>query len=98
MVVVAAAFTTGVWVVTMVVATVGVGSVDRVRLAGKVGLVGIGYVVTLTLNLLFTGTLALLFFSAFLGTGVFIGKEFLSGKNMLVHNWCLAPSLPSSSK
>ena len=42
---------------------------------GKVGLMGIGCTITLTLNLLFTGILSLLF-SAFLGTGVFHGKEF----------------------
>ena len=63
---------------------------------GKVGLVGIGWVITLTLNLLFTGTLALLFFSAFLGAGAFLGEEFVLGKNTLVCSWL--PSLPSSSK
>ena len=52
----AAVLVTGIWVVAVVVATVGVGSVD------KVGLVGIGYTITLTLNLLFTGALAFLFF------------------------------------
>ena len=55
MAVVAAVLATGIWAVTMIVATVGVGSVDKVRLAGKVGLLGIGSSITLTLNLLFTG-------------------------------------------
>ena len=96
MVVVAADFATGVWVVTIEVTTVGVGSVGRVGLLGKVGLVGIGWAITLTLNLLFTAALALFFFSAFLGIGVFLGEEFLLDENMLVCGWL--PSLSSSSK
>ena len=96
MVVAVTVLATDVWVVTMLVATVGVGSVDKVGLADKVGLVGVGCAITLTLYLLFTGTLALLFFSAFLGIGVLLGEEFLSGENMLVCSWLL--SLPSSSK
>ena len=63
---------------------------------GKVGLAGIGWAITLTLNLLFTGALALLFFSAFLGAGVFLGKGFVLGENTLVCGWL--PSLPSSFK
>ena len=95
-VVMAADFATGIWVVAIEVTTVGVGSAGRVGFTGKVRLVGIGWVITLTLNLLFTGTLALFFFSAFLGAGTFLGKEFLLGKNMLVHS--RLPHLPSSSK
>ena len=76
--VVVADFTTGIWVdVTIVVTAVGVGSVGKVGFTSKVGLVGIGCAITLTLNLLFTGALALFFFSVFLGTGVFHGEEFL---------------------
>ena len=37
------------------------------------------------LNLLFTGALDLIFFSTFLGTRVFCGKAFLSGKRC----WCV---------
>ena len=80
--VVVAGFATGVWVnAAVVVITGGVGLVDKVGFMGKVGLAGIGCAITLTLNLLFTGALALFFFSAFLGTRVFCGEEFLSGKN-----------------
>ena len=68
---VAADFTTGIWVVAVEVATVGVGSAGRIRFTGKVGLAGIGWVIILPLYLLFTGALALLFFSAFLGIKVF---------------------------
>ena len=83
--VVVAGLATGVWVnVTIVVTAVGVGSADKVGFMGKVGLAGIGCAITLTLNLLFTGTLALFFFSAFLGTRVFCGEEFLSDKKVLV--------------
>ena len=96
MAVVAADFATDVWVVMIVVATVGVGSVDKVGFMGKDELVGMSCVIILTLNLLFTGAFALLFFSTFLGTWVFLGEEFLSGKNMLVCSWL--PSLPSSSR
>ena len=73
--VVAAAFATGIWVAAMEVTTVGAGSVCRVGFIGKVGLVGIGWAITLTLNLLFTGTLGLFFFSAFLHVGSFWVKN-----------------------
>ena len=62
------------------------------------------WVITLTLNLLFTGALALLFFSAFLDTNLFLVEEFLSWEGVLVcgynwgWGWGLGPSLPSSSK
>ena len=70
-----ASFTADVWVdVTIVVIAIGVG------LMGKVGFMGKGCAITLTLYLLFISALALFFFSAFLGTGVFCGEEFLSGK------------------
>ena len=70
--IVAAGFTADAWiVVTKVVAIVGVG------LMGKVGFMGKECSINLTLNLLFTGDLAFSFFSAFLGTGFFCGKEFL---------------------
>ena len=68
MAVVVAGFPTGIWVdVVIVVTTVGLGLVGKIRFTGKV---------TFTLDLLPTGALALFFFSAFLGTGVFCGKEF----------------------
>ena len=81
----AADFATGIWVVAIVLTTVGLGSADRVGFTGKVVLVGIGWAITLTLNLIFTGALALCFFSAFLGTRIFCGKEFLSCEKVLVH-------------
>ena len=71
---VAAAFATGIWVVTVEVVTVGVGSAGRMQFMGKVGLVGIGWAIILTLNLLFTSALAFLFLSVFLGVGVFLGE------------------------
>ena len=78
-------FATGIWAtVTIVVTTVGVRSVDKVGFMGKEGLVGMGCAITLTLNFVFTGTLDLFFFSAFLGTRVFHVKEFLSGEELLV--------------
>ena len=63
-------FVTGLWVVAVEVATVGVGSMGGIRFTGNVGLIGIVWLITLTLNLLFAGTLALLCFSAFLGCQV----------------------------
>ena len=82
----AADFTTGIWVVAVEVATVGVGIAGGIGFTGKVGVAGIGWAITLTLYLLFTGALALLFFSAFLGTKVFLVKEFLSWEGVLVHD------------
>ena len=66
---VAADFTTGVWVDVVEVVTVGVG----IGFMGTnvVGLVGKGWAITLTLYLLFAGTLVL-FFSAILCPGVFL--------------------------
>ena len=70
----AVGFIADVWVdVTVVVTAVGVESI------GQVGLMGKGCTIPLILNLLFMGALVL-FFSAFLGTAVFCGKELLSGK------------------
>ena len=57
--------------VAIVVTTVSVGLMCKFALMGK------GCSINLTLNLSFTGSLALFFFSAFLGTGVFCGKELL---------------------
>ena len=82
----AADFTTGIWVVAVKVATVGLGSACGIGFMGKVGLAGISWVITLTLKLLFTGTLALLFFSTFLGTKVFLVNEFLSWEGVIVHD------------
>ena len=56
---------TGIWDVAVEVATVGVDSAGGIGFMGNVGLAGIGWAITLTLNLLFTSALALLFFSAF---------------------------------
>ena len=100
----AAEFTMGIWVVAVEVATVGVGTVG-IEFMGAVGVVGKGWVITFTLYLLFTGALALLFFSAILGTRIFLVKELL-WEGMLVHgcNWgwvwslSLGPSLPSNSR
>ena len=48
-----------------------------------------GWAVTLTLSLLFTGALVALFFSAILGPGVFLAKELLSWEGALACgcNW-----------
>ena len=76
-------FVTGVWVDAVDVATVGVGSgltgVDVAWVVGK------GWTITLTLYLLFAGTLALLFLSATLDPGAFLlmGCYFWEGP------WCL---------
>ena len=70
-------FTTNIWVVAVKVATVGVGTAGGVEFTGKVGVVGKGWVITLTLYLFLTSALALLFFSAILGTRVFLVKELL---------------------
>ena len=97
----AADFATGILVVSIVVTTaVGVGSAGKMEFMDKFGLVGIGCAITLTLNPLFTCTLALIFFSAFLGTGVFLGEVFLYGKWVLVLscNWGWVPRFPSSYK
>ena len=58
---VAADFTTGIWVVEVEVATVGVGTAGGIEFLGNVGMVGKGWAITLTWYLLFTGALALLF-------------------------------------
>ena len=68
---VAGDFTTGIWVVAVEVATVEVGLADRIEFMGKGWFADIGWAITLTLNLLFTGALVLLFIPVFLGTKVF---------------------------
>ena len=74
---------TGIWVVTAaLVVTVGVGSVDKVGSVGKVGLVGCA--VTLTLNLLFTGTLALFLLPSWV-LGSFLARSFCQAKIC----WCM---------
>ena len=75
---VATDFITGIWPAAVVVATVGVGSAGGNGFTGQVGVAGIGWMITLTLYLLFTGALALPLFSAFLSTKVFLVEEFLS--------------------
>ena len=71
----AVGFTADIWVnVAIVVSAIGVG------LMGKVGFMGKGCTIIVTLNLLFMGALALFCFSAVLGTGIFHSKEFLSGE------------------
>ena len=82
---VAADFITGIWAVAVEVATAGAGSVGGIGFMGEVWLEGISWAITLTLYLPFTGALALLFFPNFLGTKVFLVKEFLSWEGMLVH-------------
>ena len=61
----AADFTTGIWmdVVDVAIVAVGIGFMGT----HVVGVVGKGWAITLTLYLLFTGTLVLLFFTAILG-------------------------------
>ena len=87
---VAADFTMGIQVVAVEVATVGEGAAGRIKFMGdiEVGAVGKGWVITVTLYLLFTGVLALLFFSAIFGARVFLVKELLL-EGVLVHgcNW-----------
>ena len=82
---VAADLVTGLWVVAVELVAVGVGSTGRIGFTGKVGLMGIGWAITLILNLLFTGTLVLLFCSAFLGVGAFLGEESVLGEVTLMH-------------
>ena len=90
--------------VAVEVATVGVGTAG-IEFTGAVGVVGKGWAITLTLYLLFTSALALLFFSAILGTRAFLVKELL-WEGMLVSgcNWGwgwglgLGPSLPTNSR
>ena len=100
---VAADFTTSIWVVAVEVATMGVVTAGGIGFMGKVevGVAGKGQMITLTLYLLFTGALTLLFFSAFLDTRVFHIKELL-WEGVLVHGcnwgWGLGPSLPSNSR
>ena len=99
---VAADFSTGIQVVAVEVATVGVGLAGGIGFTGKVWLVDIGWAIPLTLD----SALALPFFSALLATKVFLVEEFLSWEGVLVHgcNWSwgyglgLGPSLPSSSR
>ena len=64
---VAADSTMGIWVVTVEVTTFGVGTAGGIGFMDEieVGVVGKGWAITLTLYLLFTSALALLFFSAF---------------------------------
>ena len=102
---VATNFTMGIWVVAVEMATVGLGTAGGIGLMGEVGVVGKGWVITLTMYLLFIGGLALLFLSAFVGTKAFLVKELL-WEGVLVHccnwgwGWCLGfgPSLPSNSR
>ena len=97
-------FTTGIWVVTVKVATVGVGTAGSTGFMGEVRVAGKGWAITLTFYLLFTGALALLFWSTFLGTKAFLVEEFLSWEGVLVHGcncgWGLGlgPNLPANSK
>ena len=89
----AADFTMAIWVVGVEVATVGVGAADGMGFMGKdeVGVVGKGWVITITLYFLFTGALVLLFFSTFLNTRDFLVME-LWWEGVLVHScnwgWC----------
>ena len=75
----AADFTMGLWVDAIEVPTVVVGATGGIGFMAAVGagVVGNSWAFTLTLYLLFTGALALLFFSAVLGTRVFLVEELL---------------------
>ena len=79
----AADFTMGICV--EVVATVGVGTV-WVKFTGAigVGVVGMGWAITLTLYFLFAGTLILLFFSDILGPGALLVTELVFWGGALV--------------
>ena len=94
----AADFATDIWVAAVKVSTVGLGSAGGIGFVGKVGLAGIGWVITLTLNPLFTGALVLFFFTTFLGIKVFL-VEFLSWEGLLVCgcDWGQGPSFPLAS-
>ena len=72
----AADFTMDIWVIAVEVATVGEGTVG-IKFIGAVWVVGKGWVITLTLYLLFTCALALLFFSTFLGNKASLVEELL---------------------
>ena len=74
--------TAGIWVDAVDMATVGLGF--GFMGTDIVGVVGKGWAITLTLYLLFAGTLALLFFSAILGPGVFLIKGLLVWEGVLV--------------
>ena len=63
----AADLTTGIWIVVVEVDTMGVGTAGGIGFMGKFGVGGIGWAITLTLYLLFTSALALLFFLHLLG-------------------------------
>ena len=101
---VAANFMLGIWVdaVDMATVRVGIGFMG----ADIVGVVGKGWAITLTVYLLFPGTLVLLFFSAILGPGIFLFKEllFLEGVVVCGCDWVnglglgLGLSLPSNSR
>ena len=84
--VVAADFTTGIWVDAVEVATVGVGT-DLIGFTGTdiVGVVGKGWAISLSLHLLFTGALVLLFLSAIFHPGAFLVNGLLFWEGMLVH-------------
>ena len=64
----AADLTTGIWVVAVEVATEEVGTAGRIEFMAKLGWQAYARQLPLTIYILFTGALALLFFSAFLGT------------------------------
>ena len=70
------------WVDALVMAAAGVG----IGFTGTdvVGIVGKGWAITLTLYLLFAGTLVLLFFSVILGTGAFLINGLLFWRGVLV--------------
>ena len=98
----AADFTMGIWVDALDMAALGVG----IGLTGAdvVGVVGKGWAITLTLYLLFAGTLVLLFFSIILGPGDFLVNGLLFCGGVLVYgcdwvwSWDLGsgPRLPSN--
>ena len=79
----AANFTMGIWMDAVDMATVGVGI--RLTCVVVVMVVCKGWAITLTLHLLFTGALVLLFLSAILGPGVFLVMQLFFLEGVLVH-------------
>ena len=79
---VAADFTMGIWVDALDMAAVGVGI--GFTGADVVGLVCKSWLITITLYLLFTGALVLLFFSVILGPGTNLFNRFVFGGEVLV--------------
>ena len=93
---VATDFVTGIWVVAVEVATVGVGSADKIGFTGRIWVGGhrLGDYPYLKSSLYWCFGSPLLF--SLFGSGTFLGEEFVLGEGTLVCGWLLM--LLSSSK